>query len=81
MSHEPKAKAFPQVKFLNYVEKKRILITGGAGFVGSHLVDRLMLQVINMSNFRESGLKQMQTIAGSRGDRSRQLFHRQKEKY
>jgi len=47
-------KSFPQVKFLNYKDKKRILITGGAGFVGSHLVDRLMRdghEVIVVDNF------------------------------
>jgi len=47
-------KAFPDVKFLAYQSKKRILVSGGAGFVGSHLVDRLMLQgheVIVVDNF------------------------------
>lgn len=33
---------YPFVKILNESERKRILISGGAGFVGSHLVDRLM---------------------------------------
>jgi len=47
-------KTYPPVKFLNYKDKKRILITGGAGFVGSHLVDFLMRQghdVIVVDNF------------------------------
>ncbi|WWC71492.1 uncharacterized protein I206_105450 [Kwoniella pini CBS 10737] len=45
---------FPPVKNLPNTERKRILITGGAGFVGSHLVDRLMLlghEVTVLDNF------------------------------
>ncbi|XP_071949538.1 UDP-glucuronic acid decarboxylase 1-like [Antedon mediterranea] len=35
---------YPEVKFLTEKDRKRILITGGSGFVGSHLVDRLMME-------------------------------------
>ncbi|EWC47015.1 UDP-glucuronic acid decarboxylase 1 [Drechslerella stenobrocha 248] len=45
---------FPPVKKLNPLNKKRILVSGGAGFVGSHLVDRLMLMghdVIVVDNY------------------------------
>lgn len=45
---------YPEVKFLTYKDRRRILITGGAGFVGSHLADRLMLEgheVIVADNF------------------------------
>ncbi|KAF7354952.1 NAD(P)-bd-dom domain-containing protein [Mycena sanguinolenta] len=45
---------FPPVKLLPPSARKRILVTGGAGFVGSHLVDRLMLlghEVTVIDNF------------------------------
>lgn len=40
---QPNHQNYPDIKFRTYKDRKRILITGGAGFVGSHLVDKLML--------------------------------------
>lgn len=45
---------YPAVKLLPPTQRKRVLVTGGAGFVGSHLVDRLMLlghEVTVLDNF------------------------------
>ena len=41
---EASRKSYPTVQFRNVKDRKRILITGGAGFVGSHLTDRLMAE-------------------------------------
>ncbi|MGH0144887.1 UNVERIFIED_CONTAM: hypothetical protein FKN15_059431 [Acipenser sinensis] len=45
---------YPPVKFLSEKDRKRILLTGGAGFVGSHLADKLMMdghEVTVVDNF------------------------------
>ncbi|XP_065056595.1 UDP-glucuronic acid decarboxylase 1-like isoform X2 [Rhopilema esculentum] len=45
---------YPKVNYLAEKERKRILVTGGAGFVGSHLTDALMLaghEVTVVDNF------------------------------
>ncbi|XP_072035254.1 UDP-glucuronic acid decarboxylase 1-like isoform X2 [Amphiura filiformis] len=47
-------KKYPDVKYLPEMARKRILITGGAGFVGSHLTDQLMMdghEVTVVDNF------------------------------
>eukprot|EP00611_Tribonema_gayanum_P006212 TRINITY_DN154_c0_g1_i1.p1 TRINITY_DN154_c0_g1~~TRINITY_DN154_c0_g1_i1.p1 ORF type:complete len:425 (+),score=130.38 TRINITY_DN154_c0_g1_i1:348-1622(+) len=57
----------PAVAQLPESERKRILVTGGAGFVGSHLVDRLMTQgheVIVLDNMFTGRKKNVQHWIG-----------------
>ncbi|XP_013782925.1 UDP-glucuronic acid decarboxylase 1-like [Limulus polyphemus] len=60
-------KTFPPVKPLGYKDKKRILVSGGAGFVGSHLVDRLMMDghsVTVVDNFFTGSRKNIEQWIG-----------------
>ncbi|EEB12227.1 UDP-glucuronic acid decarboxylase, putative [Pediculus humanus corporis] len=62
-------KKFPETKFLNYNTRKRILVTGGAGFVGSHLVDSLMTlghEVIVVDNFFTGSKRNVEHWIGHR---------------
>ena len=46
-------------------EKKRILITGGAGFLGSHLCEKLLLdgnEVICLDNYYTGSKKNIQHL-------------------
>ncbi len=55
-------------KILKSGENMRVLITGAAGFLGSHLCDRLLLeghQVIAMDNFVTGNVENITHLAGN----------------
>ena len=61
----PPTSSYPDIKFRTYKDRKRILITGGAGFVGSHLVDKLMLdghEVFVVDNYFTGRKRNMRTL-------------------
>ncbi|XP_023235227.1 UDP-glucuronic acid decarboxylase 1-like, partial [Centruroides sculpturatus] len=64
---ETAAKSYPKVKTRTYKDRKRILVTGGAGFVGSHLVDKLMFdghEVTVVDNFFTGSKKNIEHWIG-----------------
>ncbi len=52
----------------HYYEKKRVLVTGGAGFIGSHLVEKLVglgAQVTILDNFSSGNISNLKNVIGS----------------
>jgi dTDP-glucose 4,6-dehydratase len=55
-------------KYYNTMEKKRVLITGAAGFLGSHLCDRFVKEgyhVIGMDNLVTGDMQNIEHLSGS----------------
>jgi UDP-glucose 4-epimerase len=52
----------------SFYTKKRVLVTGGAGFIGSHLVEKLVslgAHVTVMDNFASGNLSNLKSVVGS----------------
>ncbi len=55
-------------KLQSFYKKKRILVTGGAGFIGSHLVEKLVnsgAYVTVLDNFSTGNLKNLKSVVSS----------------
>jgi len=53
--------------------KKKIIVTGGAGFIGSHLIDRLLLrgdEVIVLDNLSSGKMNSSKSILKTRTSNS-----------